>query len=122
MAEQKDRKNPGQKRHQRKPVMKQVLTPEEQEALKAAIEKAAADKKAEQERIADWEKRVEKMTPNQLRSEVKRIIRHEHVKVGKGIYDPKPGFTIAFATVFDTILETTNSRENPKGRLSAYPR
>lgn len=121
MAEPKGKKSPNQKRH-RKAVVQQVLSPEEAAKLKAAIEKAELERKAEAERLANWGKSVETMDQRQLHGEVKRLLRQERTKVGKGVYEPIAGLTVAFATIFDTVLTTTKTKENPFGRLSCYVR
>jgi hypothetical protein len=112
-------KKPSQKRHQRT-APKVALTPEQEAQLKASAAKAEADRLAEAKRLQDWGKFVEKATIPQLKGEIRRIIRKEHVKVGKDLYEPQAGLTIAFATVFATILDTTKET-NPKAKLSAYP-
>lgn len=114
-------KKPNQKRH-KKAAPPVALTPEQQAELKAAQEKVAAERKAEQERLQKWEASVPKMSLPQLRGEIRRVIRKEHVKVGKDQYEPQAGLTIAFATVFQTVLDSTESTNPGRGKLSAYPR
>src|SRR5579859_3379318 len=102
MEDSKKAKHQDQKRHAKS--KKVELTPEQQAALQAAAEKTAADKKAEAERVELYGKNLEKMTYHQLHSEVKKTIRREHTKVGKGHYEPLAGLTIAYATIFDAML------------------
>lgn len=112
MAEEKGKKNPNQKRHMKKPVVKVELTPEQIAAQKAATLKAQAEAKAEAERFDLWQKEVPKMTTAQIKGEVRRLLKREHVKVGKDQYEPLPGLTIAFATVFSTVLDSTKTLYN----------
>lgn len=111
MAEQKDRKKPNQARHAKKAVPV-VLTAEQAAAQKAAALKAAEEAKAEAERFLVWEKQVPKMSTQQIKGEVRRLLKREHVKVGKDQYEPLAGLTIAFASVFDTILNSTHTLYN----------
>lgn len=136
MAEEKNRKHPKADRrgkaHHPKKQTQPALTPEQAAALKAAFEKAEAEQKAEKERLRLWEANVEKLSVPQLRGEIRRGIRREHTKIGKGVYEPVPGLSIAFLTVFDTLLSTTKTLYNrnnqpienrsPFAALSCYVR
>ena len=122
MAEPKGKHNPNQKRH-RKPAPVQAMSAEDKAALAAAIAKADAEKKAEAERIATFEARVPHMSHRQLSAEIERtLVRKEHVKIGKGLYEPQPGLTIAFGTVLGIVLAGTKTKENPFAKLSCYVR
>lgn len=132
MAEPKGKKNPkNQKRHAKK-VVAPTMTPEQAAALKVALEKAEADRKAEVERLALWGASVEKMSVSQLKGEVRRAIRREHIKVGKGQFEPVAGLSLAFLTVFDAVLGSTKTlfdRNNkpventsPFAKLACYVR
>ena len=65
-----------QKKH--KKVSLPPLTPEQQAAVLAQIEKTRADAKAERERIELYGKNVEKMSHKQFRGELVRTIKREH--------------------------------------------
>jgi hypothetical protein len=104
-----------------------ALSPEERAKLRAALEKAEADRKAEVERIQLYGEAVPKMSHRQLRSELVKTIRREHI--GKPP-QPQAGLTIALASVFLTVLDNTKTvgvfdngkrprpdQINPNGRL-----
>lgn len=104
-------------RHQKKPVVQ--LTPEQLAEQKVAREKAAAEAKAEQERLQLFSKRVDKMTHKQLAGELRRTIKREYA--GKPP-QPQAGLTILYSTVLLTVLENTQTPENPWAKLSSYLR
>jgi hypothetical protein len=104
-------------RHQKKPVAQ--LTPEQLAEQKIAREKAAADAKAEAERIQLFGERVEKMTHKQLAGELRRTIRREYA--GKPP-QPQAGLNILYGSVLLTVLENTQTKENPFAKLSSYLR
>lgn len=95
------------------------LTPEQEAELKIAREKAAETAKAEEERLHKYGKRVQDMSHRQLRSELKKVLRGEHV--GRPPV-PQAGLTIAYSTVLLAVLENTQTKENPFAKLVAYPR
>lgn len=105
-----------------------VLTAEQQAELRAALEKAAAERKAEQERLELYGKAVPKMSHRQLRGELVRTIKREHA--GKPP-QPQAGLTIAIASILLTVLDNTKTvvdkrtrpdQINPFGVLASYPR
>ena len=82
--------------------------------------------KSKQElRLEEFEKAIPKMTHAQLCGKLKSIQRQYRTRV---ITDNflTPRFTPAQesleATIFLTVLQSTKTRENPFGKLSAYPR
>jgi len=93
-----------QKKH--KKVSLPPLTPEQQAAVLAQIEKTRADAKAERERIELYGKNVEKMSHRQLRGELTRTIKREHAGRPPA---PQAGLTIAFATIFLAVLDNTRT-------------
>ena len=81
----------------------------------AVLAKAQADAKAEaaKQRAADLKafgQRVKKMTHRQLAGELRRMTKNG------------PGLNAAEAIVSLIVLENTKTRENPFGKLHAYPR
>jgi len=97
-----------QKRHKKAPIA--VLTPEQLEANKAAREQALAEAKAEQERIELYGKSVQTMSHRQLRSELKKTIKREHVKeAGRRRPVPVAGLTIAFGSILLAVLDNTKT-------------
>ena len=111
---------PDQKRHnKRKKVSVPEISPEQKAALVAIREAAAAEAKAEAQRVELYGKSVEKMSHKQLRGELRRAVKREYA--GRPP-QPQPGLTIAFSTVLLTMLENTHTPENPFAKLSAYPR
>lgn len=116
-----DKEKLNQKRHQKphKKASAQQLTPEQQAAASAAFEKNVADTKAEAERVHLYGAAVEKMSYRQLRGELRRAIKREYA--GKPP-EPQPGLNILLSTVLLTVLENTQTKENPFAKLAAYPR
>jgi len=105
-----------------------VLTPEEQVAVLVAREKAAAEQKAERQRIELYGKSVEKMSHRQLRGELSRLVKREYA--GKPP-EPQAGLNILLGSVFLTVLENTKTvpdkhtrpdQINPFYVLESYPR
>ena len=94
----------------KKKEAKIVLTPEQQKALKDA---RAKERKEDLERAVALEKQLPKMSFRQVRGELKRQVRRPN--------DTSP-LTSAIALTMLTVLENTNTRENPFGKLQAYPR
>src|SRR6266403_2264264 len=126
MSDKQKHKNPKQYSKQKAPA--DVLSPEEQAKLRAALEKEAADRKAEQQCIELYGKSVPKMSHRQLRGELVRLIKREHS--GKPPV-PQAGLNICLASIFLTVLDNTHTvvekstrpdQINPNGRLHAYPR
>jgi len=97
-----------QNRQKKQKPVQPTLTPEQVAAAKAAAEKAAAETKAERERVELYGKSVEKMSHRQLRSELKKTIRREHLKEG-GKRIPVAGLTICFATILSAVLDNTRT-------------
>jgi hypothetical protein len=110
-----------EKRCQNQPQKKAAaaLTAEQQAAALADVFVRKAEAKAERERVELYGKSLQNRSDRQIRSELKRIIRKEHA--GKPP-QPQAGLTILYASVLLTVLENTKTRENPSGRLDAYPR
>ena len=94
----------------KKKEAKVVLTPEQQKALKDA---RAKERLEDLERAASLEKQLPKMSFRQVRGELKKHARRPN--------DTSP-LTSAIALTMLTVLENTNTRENPFGKLQAYPR
>lgn len=127
MSDRKPHKNP------RLPQKKApVLSPEEQAAQLAAMQKAAEEREAERQRVELFGKSVEKMSHRQLRGELRRTIRREYS--GKPPV-PSAGLTICLASILLTVLDNTKSvpvvdkhrrlrkdQINPFGVLESYPR
>lgn len=126
-----------QKRHKAQKVVSNLPTPEEIAKIVAAQQQAAADEKAERERIELYGKSVRKMSHRQLRGELHRAVRREYS--GKPA-EPQAGLNICLASIFLTVLENTKTSEifethedgtpkrvarhdqiNPKFNLHAYP-
>jgi hypothetical protein len=106
------------KKPHKKPLKQAVvLTEEAKAAILLLRAKALADEKAERERIEFWAKSLPKLTQGQLVKELKRVVRKEYV--GK---EPQAGLTIGLGTILLTVLENTNTPENPFGKLHSYPR
>jgi hypothetical protein len=103
--------------------VKKVLTDEEKQALvKARKDAAAADRKvAESLALKLWvdgdPRKRSKMSFRQVRGELKRIIKRDMTKEG-----PQAGLGSALAGVLLTVLDNTNTKENPFGKLATYPR
>jgi len=110
-------KNPRTRQNQKPQAA--PLTPEEREAALAAHVKKQAEEKAERQRLELFGKSVEKMSHRQLRGELVRTIKREHA--GKPPV-PQAGLTILYSTVLLALLENTQTKENPFGKLQAYPR
>ena len=102
----------GNEKRNKKPVKpaKVTLTPEQQAAAKEASEKAAAEAKAERERVELYGKSVEKMSHRQLSAELKKTVRREHFKEG-GKRHPVAGLTITFGTILGAVLANTRTSE-----------
>ena len=108
-----------QKRHKKTPIA--VLTPEQIAANKAAREQAEAEAKAEQERIELYGKSVQTMSHRQLRSELKKAIKREHVKeAGRRRPVPVAGLTIAFGSILLAVLDSTRTAPDPKLRKDQF--
>jgi hypothetical protein len=104
-----DKKPHQQHRHKKPQKMAPVITPEEQAKILAAREKAAAEAKAEAERIELFGKSVEKMSHKQLRAALHKTIKREHA--GRPP-QPQAGLTIAFATVLLAVLDNTRTADH----------
>lgn len=113
-----DLKNTQGKQRHKKPSTQQ-LTPEAQAAALALAAKTLEEQKAEAERVHLYGASLEKMSHRQIRGELRRAIKREHA--GKPP-EPQPGLNILFATVLLTVLENTQTKENPFAKLAAYPR
>jgi hypothetical protein len=105
---EKPSKNPNQKRHQKVPMA--PLTPEQQAELKAALAKAEAERKAEEQRIQLFNASVPTMSYRQLRSTLRDLSKR-----------PEAG-TAMWATALSVVLENTKTKENPFAKLSCYVR
>lgn len=123
----KQHKNPKQY-SKRPPQRKAPVTPEEQAAALAAREKAAAEEKAERQRVELYGKSVVKMSHRQLRGELRRLVKREYA--GKPP-EPQAGLNILLGSVFLTVLENTKTvtdkctrpdQINPFYVLESYPR
>lgn len=127
---------PKRKPHFQK-IVSNLPTPEEQAKIVAAQQQAAAEEKAERERIELYGKSVRKMSHRQLRGELHRAVRREYS--GKPA-EPQAGLNICLASIFLTVLDNTKTSEifethedgtpkrvarpdqiNPKFSLHAYP-
>jgi hypothetical protein len=108
-----------EKKHEKK-----VLT----DADKSAIAKAKADARAADRKVAEslafklWEggdpNKRSKLSFKQLRGELKRIDLRDKTKEGY----VNGGLGSALASVLLTVLDNTQSKENPFGKLASYPR
>ena len=107
------------KQYKGKPKAAAPLTVEEQQAAAAAKAKAQAEAKAERERVELFARALPKLSHGQLVKELKKVVKREYA--GKPP-QPQAGLTIALGTILLTVLENTNSPENPFAKLSAYPR
>jgi hypothetical protein len=129
MSDKKPHKNKDKRQLQKKAP---ILTPEEQAAQLAAMQKAAEEREAERQRVELYGKNVEKMSHRQLRGELRRTIRREYS--GKPPV-PNAGLTIALGSILLTVLDNTKSvpvleggrrlrkdQINPFGVLESYPR
>jgi hypothetical protein len=96
-----------------------ALTPEQIAEAKIAREKVVAEEKAERERVELYGASLPKMSDRQLRGELRRTIKREYA--GKPP-EPQAGLTILYSTVLLTVLENTQTKENPFAKLGAYPR
>lgn len=103
-------------KHQQKKAP--ILTPEEKAKFVAEQVKAAAEAKAERERIELFGKAVEKMSHRQLRGELRRSIRREYA--GKPP-EPQAGLTIALGTIFLAVLDNTKTAETNLRRDQINP-
>ena len=94
----------------KKKETKVVLTPEQQKALKDA---RAKERKEDLERAVVLEKQLPKMSFRQVRGALKSQARK-----------PNDGslLTSAIALTMLQVLDNTKTRENPFGKLQAYPR
>lgn len=81
------------------------------EAIKAAAAAHAEAQKQKSEEIRQYAKRLESMSRNQLRGELKRQLRHTPSQKEAGLE------LIALSVIFDT----TRAPDNPKGRVGVYP-
>lgn len=63
------------------------------------------------------DKQLERMPHKQLRSELKKVIRQHTHKDGC-----VPSYAMALGTVLLAVLDNTKTKENPFGKLAAYPR
>lgn len=97
-----------------------TLTPEQKAELQAALLKQQVDEKAERERVELFGKSLEKMSDRQIRGELRRLIRRE--RTGDRPPQPQAGLTIALGSILLTMMETTQTPENPWAKLAAYPR
>jgi hypothetical protein len=95
------------------------LTPEQQAAALQAAETKRAEQKAEQERLRLYGAALETMSHRQLRRELTKTIRREYA--GRPP-EPQAGLTIALGTILLTVLDNTQTKENPFAKLSSYPR
>ena len=107
------------KKDKRKKAPVQQLTPEQQAEHLAALAKADADAKAEAERVHLYGASLERMSHRQLRGELRRLIKREYA--GKPL-EPQAGLNIALGAILLTVLENTQTKENPFAKLAAYPR
>jgi hypothetical protein len=96
-----------------------ALTPEEQAAYLVEVKKRQEDAKAERERVELYAKSLPNLSHRQLVGEFKRLIRREYT--GKPPA-PQAGLTIALGAILLTVLENTQTKENPFAKLAAYPR
>jgi hypothetical protein len=95
------------------------LTPEEFAALQAAKLKAQAEAKIERDRVEAFGRTLPSLSHGQLVKVLKKVIRKE--------YSGKPpvaqaGLTVGLGAILLTVLENTNTPENPFGKLNSYPR
>lgn len=88
---------------------KEVKTAPTAEELKALREQKAQARKIDIEKAALLEKQLPKMTHRQLRAELRRKANDS-------------GLNAAFGVVLGIVLDNTETRQNPKGKLQAYPR
>jgi hypothetical protein len=95
------------------------MTEEQKAAHLAVMEQAAKDRKAEEERLAVYQSGLEKMSHRQLRSVLVKTIKSEHA--GRPPV-PQAGLTIALSTILLTVLDNTQTKENPFAKLGSYPR
>ena len=111
----------GNEKRNKKPVKpaKVTLTPEQQAAAKEASEKAAAEAKAERERVELYGKSVEKMSHRQLSAELKKTVRRDsHFKEG-GKRHPVAGLTITFVDDFSAPRWRTPARLKSRTMVAA---
>jgi hypothetical protein len=106
MSDKKQKRNP-------KTVSNVPLSPEQEAAALAEKQAREAAAKLERERIQRYEKSLPKMSFRQLRGELRRNARKPN--------DGSP-LTAGLASVLLTVLDNTKTRENPFGKLEAYPR
>jgi hypothetical protein len=89
------------------------MTEEEKLALAALVQAKRDAETLRQEKLAQYDKRVIKMSFRQLRGELRRESR-------------KPSdtsfLTAGIAAVMLTVLTNTQTKENPFAKLAAYPR
>lgn len=97
-----------------KKTERKKLTEDERSALAQARAKARDEEKKVAEALAP---RLPKMSHRQLRGEIKRVVREDSHKEGF-----VPGLRIAFATCLLTVLDNTQTKENPFAKLSCYVR
>lgn len=88
------------------------LTPEEQAKVIAARETAAAEQKAERERVELFGKSVQGMSHRSLVKTLDRLIKRERVKTGVKAYENLPGLTVAFGVVLKNVLVNTQTPTN----------
>jgi hypothetical protein len=81
------------------------------EAVKAAAAAHAEAQKQKSEEIRLYAKRLESMSRNQLRGELKRQMRHNPAQKDAGIE------LLASLVIFDT----TRAPDNPRGKVGVYP-
>jgi hypothetical protein len=108
------------KLHKKQPQKQAApLTQEEFAALQIAKVKAQAEAKAERERVELFARALPKLSHGQLVKELKKAVHREYA--GKPP-QPQAGLSIASGAILLTVLENTNTPENPFGRLHSYPR
>lgn len=108
------------KNQHKKPLKRGVILTEEQKAQALAdLNKRQADEKAERQRVELYGRSLPKLSHNQLRKELVKTIKREYS--GKPP-QPQAGLTIALASILLTVLENTNTPQNPQGKLHSYPR
>lgn len=90
---------------------KEIKKPLTEAELKALREVKATARKLDIEKAIALEAQLPKMSHRQLRG----ILRQK-------ANDPAPGLTAAFGIVLGIVLDNTETKQNPFGKLAASPR
>lgn len=96
-----------------------ILTAEQKTQVLADVKKRQEEAKAERERVELYGRSLPRLRHHQLVKELKKVVRREYA--GKPP-QPQAGLTIALGAILLTVLENTNTPENPFGKLHTYPR